>query len=390
MLVRSRQQALKSTPSYSCTFSSRPAERYSSLYLDKFFADLETTWYRYIQWTPDDDQPANQGGRLWGGPVKIAILDTGIDLTHEDFAKPARRRTKLGERAARQLPEKSQRDRIKACRNFVGGPGEDENVSDSAGHGTHIAGLILGMAPRAELYIAKTSTGREPLEAEENSESASNRGRRESRRPVEEVGCCHFLGLSIGEQELKLAQAIHWAVEQGVDIINLSLGFPREGSYDLTRALDEANYRGIAVFAAAANHGNREAIAWPARHRDLAICVTSGDEFNNLSYFAPGAVRDLPVFVTHGEEVASHWPIKLGQGNGFRRMSGTSVATPIAVGMAAMVLAFLNRTNAWVPRQKRQWLDRTTERRLRSTRGMGQLLEHMCRDRNGLKVLSPS
>ncbi|KAJ6438339.1 hypothetical protein O9K51_08931 [Purpureocillium lavendulum] len=338
----------------------------NSAYIDKFFAELERTWYKLIQWQPDDDAVAGGGGgQQWAGPVKIAILDTGIDLTHDDFAKPARRRTKLGERAARQLPEQPQRDRIKGCRNFVGDPGEEEDVTDHSGHGTHIAGVILSIAPRAELYIAKTSTGQEHAQAEEDKKPASKRGRRESRRP-----------------------AIRWAMEQGVDIINLSLGFPRESSYDLTRALEEADHRGIAVFAAAANHGNREAIAWPARDRDLAVCVTSGDEFNNLSRFAPGPGRDLPVFITHGEDVASHWPTKLGEG-GFRKMSGTSVATPIAVGMAAMVLAFLNRTNAWTPSQKRQWLDRSKERRLRSTRGMGRLLEHMCRDRNGLKVLSP-
>lgn len=167
----------------------------------------------------------------------------------------------------------------------------------------------------------------------------------------------------------------------------MSLGFPRESSYDLTRALEEADHRGIIVFAAAANHGNREAIAWPARDRDLAICVTSGDEFNNLSRFAPSSNRELPIFITHGEDIFSHWPSNLG--GGFRQMSGTSVATPIAVGMAAMILAFLNRTNAWSPEMKRQWLDRSKERRLRSTRGMGRLLEQMCRDRNGLKVLSP-
>ncbi|UNI18714.1 hypothetical protein JDV02_004967 [Purpureocillium takamizusanense] len=341
----------------------------NSEYMERFFAELERTWYKYIQWHPDDDGGSKTGGQEWAGPVKIAILDTGIDLKHDDFANPARRRSKMGQRAARQLPEKPQRERIKACRNFVGEPGQEEDVTDYSGHGTHIAGLILGIAPRAELYIAKTSTGQEHLQDDDEKKPASKRGRREARRPVEE--------------------AIRWAMEQGVDIINLSLGFPRESSYDLTRALEEADHRGIAVFAAAANHGNREAIAWPARDRDLAVCVTSGDEFNNLSRFAPGPGRDLPVFITHGEDVASHWPTELGQGNGFRKMSGTSVATPIAVGMAAMVLAFLNRTNAWTPSQKRQFLDRSKERRLRSTRGMGRLLEHMCRDRNGLKVLSP-
>lgn len=338
--------------------------------MEKFLATLERTWYDHVQWTPADDVE-NDRAYDWTGPVKIAILDSGIDLNHKDFSKPARRRTKVGTRAAKKLPEKTQRERIKAYRNFVGQPGEDMDVTDYSGHGTHIAGLILGIAPRAELYIAKTSTGQEHLQ-DADKKSASDKGRRESRRPVED--------------------ALRWAIEQNVDIINLSLGFPHDSSYGLTRALEEANHRGIAVFAAAANHGNRQAIAWPARDRDLAICVTSGDEFNKPSAFAPtSGDPDLPVFITHGENVVSHWPEALASSsNGFRSMSGTSVATPIAVGMAAMIIAFLNKTNAWSPARKVKLLRQDKEQKLRSTRGMGKLLEDMCRDRNGVKVLSPS
>jgi hypothetical protein len=70
-------------------------------------------------------------------------------------------------------------------------------------------------------------------------------------------------------------------------------------------------------------------------------------------------------------------------------MSGTSVATPIAVGMATMILAFLNKTNVWKQEEKEDWLSRMKERRIRNTTGMRRVLEHMCRDRNGLKLLSP-
>jgi subtilisin family serine protease len=91
--------------------------------------------------------------RNWTGPVKIAILDTGIDLDHPDFNKRAKRRSKV---AAEQLPEKTQKERIMGCKNFTDGPEDD--VTDDVGHGTHIAGLIMAIAPRAELYIAKVSS----------------------------------------------------------------------------------------------------------------------------------------------------------------------------------------------------------------------------------------
>jgi subtilisin family serine protease len=348
------------------------ADTISPAYLKNFFETLERTWYDHVQWTPADDEPHAQSSE-WTGPVKIAILDSGLDLNHSDFENPAHRRTKVGKRAAKQLPEQPQRQRIKAWRNFVGQPGEEEDVTDESGHGTHLAGIILAIAPRAELYIAKISTGKQ-LGADSKG-AVADMAQRQPRRPMQE--------------------ALRWAIDLDVDIINLSLGFPYEShdsSPGLAHALEEANHHGIIVFAAAANHGNRHAIAWPACDPELSICVTSGGEFYSPSPFAPtSGGAELPVFITHGEDIVSHWPEGLADPsvNGFRGMSGTSVATSIAAGMAAIIIAFLNKTNAWPPDGKRQWLSHIKERRLRSTRGMRKLLEDMCRDRNGAKILSP-
>ncbi|KZZ91025.1 Peptidase S8/S53, subtilisin/kexin/sedolisin [Moelleriella libera RCEF 2490] len=333
----------------------------------ELFETLERVWYERIQWCPEDDK-GKRGADEWSGPVKIAILDTGIDLGHDDFQRPSRRRTAIGQRAAKHLPEEAQRDRIKVCKNFVGSKLEDEDVVDTDGHGTHIAGVILSIAPRAELYIAKVSSGQGHINGEDTASGIESAARREGRHPVQE--------------------ALRWAIEQGVDIVNLSLGFPDESSSKLTSTLEEANHKGIIVFASASNQGNDKAIAWPARDPELAICITSGDELNNLSKFAPSGNNELPVFMTHGENVWSQLPTSLG--GGFRSMSGTSVSTPIAVSMAAMILAFLNTTTHWSLQMKREWLSFTQERRLRRTRGMRCLLQHMCRDRSGFQVLSPN
>jgi subtilisin family serine protease len=63
--------------------------------------------------------------------VKVAILDTGIDATHPDV--------------------RESKHQIKAFKSWL----TSGDTHDSFGHGTHIAGLLLELAPDAELYIAK-------------------------------------------------------------------------------------------------------------------------------------------------------------------------------------------------------------------------------------------
>ena len=93
-----------------------------------------------------------------GEPVKIAILDTGIDLSHEDLQQP---RPKLsGSKVWKPASgEQNQIDRIIGKKNFCDDRDDDENVDDIDGHGTHVAGIILQLAPRARLLIARVFQG---------------------------------------------------------------------------------------------------------------------------------------------------------------------------------------------------------------------------------------
>ena len=90
--------------------------------------------------------------------VKIAILDTGIDLRHEDFQRP---RSKF---SSHKFPnpvigEPDQVERIIRCKNFCDDRENDQDVDDIDGHGTHVAGIILRLAPRAEFLIARICQG---------------------------------------------------------------------------------------------------------------------------------------------------------------------------------------------------------------------------------------
>lgn len=78
--------------------------------------------------------------------VKIAVLDTGIDATHEYIKKNWKRPT-LGAGGCR-LNDAGYLD-------FLTTPPSTEIVEDAFGHGTHVAGIILQLAPDAELYVAR-------------------------------------------------------------------------------------------------------------------------------------------------------------------------------------------------------------------------------------------
>lgn len=97
-----------------------------------------------------------------GNPIKIAVLDTGIDKSHADFQQP--RSKSFGEKdggfvARRPVRgEEPQNLRIKNCRNYcTDNEDGDDDFEDLDGHGTAVAGIILRLVPRAEICVARVS-----------------------------------------------------------------------------------------------------------------------------------------------------------------------------------------------------------------------------------------
>lgn len=76
--------------------------------------------------------------------VKVAILDSGIDTQHTDIDALS--------------------DRIKSIRSWVDGKAgvEDWSGGDVSGHGTHVSGIILDLAPDVDIYVARITKTREP------------------------------------------------------------------------------------------------------------------------------------------------------------------------------------------------------------------------------------
>ena len=79
-----------------------------------------------------------------GTRIKVAILDTGLDIGHPRI--------------------QASRERILDCRSWLGGPdgAKMAAIDDPCGHGTHITGLLLDVAPDCDVYVAQIADSREP------------------------------------------------------------------------------------------------------------------------------------------------------------------------------------------------------------------------------------
>lgn len=190
-------------------------------------------------------------------------------------------------------------------------------MKDLDGHGTQVAELILRIAPRSELYIARICEGEINRGTSIRSAATNN--------PVKKP------------QPNIVAKAIDWAREQKVDIINMSFGF-QDGYRNVRAALKAVRDAKILVFAATFNDGrNREFAAWPAADPHLTIGVHSCNEHGRKSDFSTGRMSSSN-FMFVGEKVITQWPEA--KGGGFRLDEGTSFSTPAVAAMAALILGF--------------------------------------------------
>ncbi|KAM0502876.1 hypothetical protein ACHAP8_003712 [Fusarium lateritium] len=135
------------------------------------------------------------------------------------------------------------------------------------------------------------------------------------------------------EGPIRMAKAIDWAISNHVDIISISAGF-RDYSKELDEAVTRAKAAGTLVVAAAANWSNTGTVAFPARHNLTTMCMYSTKMGNQSSSFNPEPRSDTSNFAVLGEGF-QHPDQKRNE-----PMSGTSMATAAAVGLAANIIDF--------------------------------------------------
>ena len=209
-----------------------------------------------------------------GSGVKVGIIDTGIDHGHPDLAA-----------------------------NYVSGidfVNNDNDPLDDNGHGSHVSGTVaaidntigvIGVAPSASLYGIKV---------------------------LDAAGSGTFSNVVAG---------IDWAAANGMNVVNMSLG-ASIGTAALQTACDNAFAAGVVICAAAGNDFGGP-VGYPAKYSS-AIAVSAVDQNNNLANFS----NQGPEVEVTAPGVGVFSTYKNGQ---YATLDGTSMATPHAAGVCALI-----------------------------------------------------
>lgn len=204
----------------------------------------------------------------------VAVLDSGIDLNHPDL-----------------------KNMIYKPYNILNG---SSLPVDDVGHGTHVAGII-GAETNNKIGVASLSKGSYIM-------------------PIK-------IGTKNGISTIDLADGIYHAVKNGASIINISVG----GEYSpyVEEACNYAYQKGVLIAAAAGNEGVPY-YSYPAAHNTVMAIAASDSKTNSLADFSN--YGDWISMAAPGVDIYSTY-----LSGKYAAMDGTSMASPMAASLAAML-----------------------------------------------------
>ncbi|MCA1655102.1 MAG: S8 family serine peptidase, partial [Pseudonocardiaceae bacterium] len=251
-----------------------------------------------VQPTLEDSVPQVGAPEAWaagfrGDGARVAVLDTGYDAEHPDLAAV-----------------------VDAAADFT-----DQGITDTVGHGTHVASTIAGSGTASD-------------------------GRRTGVAPGARLLIGKVLG-QYGGTEAGVIAGMQWAVDQGAEVVNMSLGGGQTDGTDLmsqtVNQLSESS--GTLFVVAAGNEGARGTVGSPgAADRALTVgSVTKDDQLSKFSSHGPrlGDHGLKPEIAAPGSDIvaarAAGTSTELSVNERYARLSGTSMATPHVAGAAAIL-----------------------------------------------------
>ena len=251
-----------------------------------------------------------------GKGVTIAVIDSGIDTDHPEFAG------KISEFSYNASSDKIVKDYV-----LEDGSYDWSLIEDYEGHGTAVAGVIsanmdgegvVGIAPEAELIVIK----------------------------VETVNGIILRGSDV-------VFAMYYAIERDVDVANVSIG-GGEDAYG--EVLELANDSDVIFVAAAGNDGSATP-TYPAADKNAIGVGALDDECWGLAEYSN--------YGDNSDIVAPGTVYTTAVGGGYRKIQGTSFAAPNATAVIALYLS----------RQSHNTLDELRELLYASARDLGDLGE---------------
>jgi subtilisin family serine protease len=213
-------------------------------------------------------------GGATGRGVRVCVLDSGIEPNHPRVGDVAGA-------VAISLDENGE---------TIAEPDEE---GDLCGHGTACAGVIRGIAPDADIYSVRV------------------------------------LGSGFTGSGKVLVAGLHWAVDQGFDVVNMSLSTTKRQLGEALHELADSAYFKRTVLVASAHNMPVESFPW---RFSSVISVGSHEESDPMVFYAN---PHPPVeFFANGVDVDVAW-----LGGGSIRATGNSFATPCISAIASLILS---------------------------------------------------